>query len=74
MTAVDFEKTFDTVSWVAMRKVMRKFGFSERFIKLTIMCYKNFMLNIDNNGYSTPGIKVQLGNKQGAHCLPYNFC
>ena len=54
MTAVDFEKAFDSVNWNFLLKSLETFGFGESFIAWITMFYKNISSCVTNNGFSTP--------------------
>ena len=73
ITAVDYEKAFDTVNWDAMVKVMQKFGFSQNFIQMVMMCFRNFRVKISNNGHQTEFIDIERGNKQGCQLSALQF-
>ena len=63
LTSMDYEKAFDTVSWSAMKTVMKAFGFRERFIHLIMLCFRGFKVSIQNNEYETERIELKRGNK-----------
>ena len=65
ITSVDFEKAFDTVSWEAIKTVMKAFGFSDRFVHLVMICFKQFNVSIGNNGHQTARFELERGTKQG---------
>ena len=71
--SVDFEKAFDTVSWIAMIKVLKAFNFGNQFIDYVMLCYRNFKVTIGNNGYFTKTLKIKRGNKQGCPLSALNF-
>ena len=73
LTAIDFEKAFDTVSWKAMRKVLHAFGFQDTFINMIFLCYEGFEVNVSNNGFFTEFLKIERGNKQGCPLSALNF-
>ena len=73
LTSVDYEKAFDTVNWNTMKKVMKAFHFTYRFIKLVMMCYRGFQISVANNGHQTSRISLKRGNKQGCPLSALQF-
>ena len=73
LISVDFEKAFDTVSWSAMTKVLKAFGFGEYFIKLIMICYRDFEVRVGNNGHFTEPLQIFRGNKQGCPLSALKF-
>ena len=71
--SVDFMKAFDTVSWKTMEKVLSAFNFGEIFVNYVMLCYKDFRINIGNNGHFTDYIQIRRGNKQGCPLSALNF-
>ena len=65
VTSVDFEKAFDTVSWTAMERILFAFNFGDTFVKNVMLCYRDFNVNIGNNGHFTQTLQIERGNKQG---------
>ena len=58
MTAIDFEKAFDSVNWNFLLKSLETFGFGESFIAWITMFYKNISSCVTNNGFSTPFFRL----------------
>ena len=73
ITAVDFEKAFDTISWTAMVKIMSKFGIGQKYIDMVMICYQGFQINISNNGHFTDRLQICRGNKQGCPLSALQF-
>lgn len=53
---LNMNKAYDTISWHALIKVMRKFGFSERWIVLIwrnlSSCWYSILINGRSSGFS----------------------
>ena len=73
ITSINFRKSFDTVSWEAMQAIMRKFGFPQKSIDMTMLCYQDFYVNIGNNGHFSERFAIQRGNKQGCPLSALQF-
>ena len=50
---LDFEKAFDTVEWVFIKKTFQQFTFGPSMIKWINICYNNIESCVLNNGWST---------------------
>ena len=73
ITSINFRKSFDTVSWEAMQAIMRKFGFPQKSIDMTMLCYRDFYVNIGNSGHFSERFAIQRGNKQGCPLSALQF-
>ena len=73
MTAFDFEKAFDSISWTFLIKTLESFGFGESFINWVKTLYTNISSCVLNNGFSTQLLEVQRGVRQGDPLSPYLF-
>ena len=49
---LDVSKAYDRIEWVYLEKVMRKLGFQERWISLSMMCVKSVSFSVLINGES----------------------
>lgn len=47
---IDLQKTYDTVSWEAIRAAMEKFGFLSKFIEWIIVCISSSRFSVMVNG------------------------
>ena len=47
---LDMSKAYDRVEWVFLEEIMRKLGFEERWINLTMVCVKSVSYSILVNG------------------------
>ena len=54
MTAIDFEKAFDSLNWNFLHKSLEFFGFGESFLGWIKTFYNNISSCVFNNGFSTP--------------------
>lgn len=71
--ALDFEKAYDRVSHEFMFLVLKRFGFSEHFIKMIKILYKNVTSEILVNGFKTEPINIRSGVRQGCPLSPILF-
>ena len=70
---LDFEKAFDTVEWVFIKKTLELFNFGPSMIKWINICYNNIESCVINNGWSTEFFKLERGVRQGCPLSPYLF-
>ena len=61
MTAIDFEKVFDSVNWNFLLKSLESFGFGESFMAWIKTFYKNVSSSVTNNGFLTPSFNLKRG-------------
>jgi len=65
LMSMDAKKAFDSVDHKYMFKTLRAYGFSEEFIEVVKLLYKDIEADILVNGYRTCLIKIQRCVKQG---------
>ena len=70
MTAIDFEKVFDSINWNFFLKSLESFGFGESFTAWIKTFYKNVSSSLTNNSFSTPSFNLKRGVRQGNPLSP----
>ena len=70
---LDFEKCFDKIDFSAILGSLKAFGFAEYLISWTNILYKNFVVQIQNNGYFSDMFPVQRSVHQGGPCSSFYF-
>ena len=73
---LDQEKAFDRMSHAFIIKVLRKFGFGERFIRWIEILYTDMRSCVKVNGYLTKEFSIKRGVRQGCplSALIYVLC
>ncbi|WJX93090.1 hypothetical protein P8452_74658 [Trifolium repens] len=70
---VDFEKAYDSVDWGFLEYMLRRLGFSEKWIEWIRVCVFAGNLSVLVNGSPTEEINIQRGLKQGDPLAPFLF-
>jgi hypothetical protein len=73
MVFVDFSQAFDTVSRVGLRKVLKKFGCTAKFISIIEALHTGMQANVAMSGCVSSEFAVSNGVKQGCVLAPTLF-
>lgn len=73
LTALDFEKAFDSINWSYMRNVLHAVGFKDDIIQWISAFYNNIRSYITVNGSRSSGFDIKRGCRQGDPISPYLF-
>ena len=70
---LDMSKAYDKVEWAYLESVMRRVGFTKRWVKLFMLCVKTVSYSILVNGEPKGMIKPTRGIRQGDPLSPFFF-
>lgn len=70
---LDMSNAYDHVEWEYLESIMRRLGFAERWIHLTMSCVKTVSYSVLINGSPQWCIIPTRGLRQGNHLSPYLF-
>jgi len=71
---VDIAKAFDTIEWPFLLKVLKSFGFDQKFCKWIEVILESASLSISINGTLHGYFKCKRGVRQGDPLSPLLFC
>ncbi|XP_028801080.1 uncharacterized protein LOC114756308 [Neltuma alba] len=70
---VDMNKAYDRLEWKFIKEVMRKMGFSEKWLKWIMDCVRSMMVNLVVGGKKIAEIEMKRGIRQGDPLSPLLF-
>ena len=73
MTAIHFEKAFDTLDFQFLIRTLHKFNYGPSFIQWMCVLYKSASSCVMNNGFTTGPFPLGRGVRQGDPLSPYLF-
>lgn len=71
--SLDAEKAFDSVRWAFLYKVLGKFGFQDKFIRVIQALYDRPLARIKVNGDLSEAFNLRRGCRQGCAISPLLF-
>jgi mannosylglycoprotein endo-beta-mannosidase len=71
---IDVAKAFDTLEWSFLLKVLKVYGFNEKFCNWILVILKSAFLSISINGKSQGYFNCSRGVRQGDPLSPLLFC
>jgi hypothetical protein len=70
---VDFEKAYDSVNWKFLEYMLRRFGFTNKWIGWVKACVCSGCLSVLVNGSPSREVNIARGLKQGDPLAPFLF-
>jgi hypothetical protein len=73
LLAIDFEKAYDSVEWLFIQMVLKKFNFGVNFQRWVALSYQNASSCTINKGVTSEYFNLERGVRQGDPLSPYIF-